>query len=183
MVRLMERLLVVQINFRCKELCFYSDLSRNYFSVRPLNLFISKINFAKFRINDPIAKVYSLKFVIFGRSNSESLFSQNICPLKFLPLRYISDERMVQFHLLLFFLFNSSVEWACYINDISFFCLLVNNYDVWCVPVYGRFVQRNPIESLQCHFLAPCQMFVYTTWFQLEVKLDVFCTSPKEQPH
>ena len=48
----------------------------------------------------------------------------------------------------------------------------------WCVPVYGRFVQRNPIESLQCHFLAPCQMCAYTTWFQLEVKLDVFCTSP-----
>ena len=53
----------------------------------------------------------------------------------------------------------------------------------WCVPVYGRFVQRNPIESLQCHFLAPRQMCVYTTWLQLEVKLDVFCTSPKEQPH
>ena len=50
-----------------------------------------------------------------------------------LKLPYLYLELLVLLHLLLLFLFHSSVEWACHINYVPFFFHSVNNYHVWFV--------------------------------------------------
>ena len=53
--------------------------------------------FREFRKKSPIAKISSAKLVVFGPLNRENLFRENLFPRKFLPLRYVTNKRML-FH-------------------------------------------------------------------------------------